>query len=129
CLVEGPLDLLALQHWGVPGLAICGTGVSRAAMCLLTRWQHVYAALDADDAGQKGTARLVDALGERVITVALPAGLKDPAQLASLPQGADLFRSAISQARAHTFADRHACCHARAHLESRALTADCIAPI
>src|SRR5262249_17336791 len=25
CLVEGPLDLLALRHWGVPGVALCGT--------------------------------------------------------------------------------------------------------
>jgi hypothetical protein len=25
CLVEGPLDLLALRKWGVPGLALCGT--------------------------------------------------------------------------------------------------------
>jgi DNA primase len=95
--VEGPLDLLAAQHWGVPGLAICGTGVSRAGLRLLTRWEHVYAALDADDAGQKGTARLVEALGERVISLALPEGRKDPAELAPLPQSDDLFRSAISQ--------------------------------
>ncbi len=35
CIVEGPLDLLALQQWGVPGLALCGTGFSPTTLQLL----------------------------------------------------------------------------------------------
>lgn len=98
CLVEGPLDLLALQQWGIPGLAACGTGFSRTTLLLLGRWEHVYAALDADTAGQEAAARLVQALGCRVVRVALPSGVKDPAELAALPGGGALFRAAIRQA-------------------------------
>jgi len=98
CLVEGPMDLLALRQWGVPGLALCGTGVSPATLDLLGRWERLYAVLDADAAGRAATARLVEALGSRVIPVALPPGIKDPAELAPLPDGHALFRAAIRQA-------------------------------
>jgi len=100
CLVEGPLDLLALRQWGVPGLALCGTGVSPAALELLRRWERLHTVLDADGAGQAATARLVEALGERVIPVTLPAGIKDPAELAPRPDGDSFFGAAIRLALA-----------------------------
>jgi DNA primase len=53
CLVEGPLDLLALRQWGVPGLAVCGTGFSTATLRLLSRWERIYAALDGDAEGRR----------------------------------------------------------------------------
>jgi DNA primase len=98
CLVEGPLDLLALRQWGVPGLALCGTGPSPDTVAQLARWDRLYAVLDADAAGQEATARLVDLLGARVIPVALPPGIKDPADLAQRPDGSELFRGAIRSA-------------------------------
>jgi DNA primase len=98
CLVEGPLDLLALRQWGVPGLALCGTGPSPDTLAQLARWDRLYAVLDADAAGQEATARLVDLLGARVIPVALPPGIKDPADLAQRPDGSELFRGAIRTA-------------------------------
>ena len=52
---------------------------------LLSRWQRVYAAAGADAAGKQATARLIEALGERVVTLDVPVGRKDPAALASLP--------------------------------------------
>jgi DNA primase len=98
CLVEGPLDLLTLRKWSVPGLALCGTGLLPEALASLSRWEHLSTVLDADTAGQEATGRLVEALGSRVITVTLPPETKDPADLASRTDGADLFRAAIRQA-------------------------------
>lgn len=100
CLVEGPLDLLALRQWGVAGLALCGTGVSRATLELLGRWERLYTVFDADAAGQAVSARLIQAFGERVIPVTLPAGIKDPAELAPRPDGDALFGAAVRQALA-----------------------------
>ena len=53
---------------------------------------------DNDTAGQEGTARLVETLGSRVIPVALPLDVKDPAELAPLPDGEALFATAIREA-------------------------------
>ena len=73
CLVEGPLDLLALRQSGRPRpRALRHRPVARHASAQLARWDHVYAVLDADAAGQEATARLVELLGARVIPVALP---------------------------------------------------------
>jgi DNA primase len=69
CLVEGPLDLLTLQQWGIPGLALCGTGFSPATLELLRLWERLYAVLDADPAGQEATTRLANAFGSRLISV------------------------------------------------------------
>jgi DNA primase len=95
CLVEGPTDWLALRQWGVPALALCGTGLAPETLALLERWQRLYAVLDNDQAGQEATARLVDALGSRVIPVKLPAGVKDPAELATRHDGAELLARVI----------------------------------
>src|SRR6266851_6781518 len=98
CVLEGPMDLMALRKWGVPGLALCGAGASPATLELLCRWDRLYAVLDNDTAGQEGTARLVETLGSRVIPVALPRDVKDPAELAPLPDGEALFSAAIREA-------------------------------
>jgi hypothetical protein len=100
-----PLDdcnLLALQQWGVPCLALCGTGFSPTTLYLLDQWERLYAVLDADAAGQEATTRLTEAFGSRAIRVRLPPGVKDPADLASLVDGSALLQQAIRQA-----VDRH----------------------
>ncbi len=102
CIVEGPLDLLTLQQWGVPGLALCGTGFSPTTLQLLGQWERLYSVLDADAAGQEATTRLTEAFGSRVIPVQLPPGVKDPADLASLGDGSALLQDAIRMA-----VDRH----------------------
>jgi DNA primase len=98
CLVEGPLDVLTLQQWGVPGIALCGTGISPATMQLLGQWERLYALLDADPAGQQATTRLTETFGSRVIPVQLPPGVKDPADLARLVDGSALLQEAICRA-------------------------------
>jgi len=92
------MDLMALRKWGVPGLAVCGAAASPATLELLRRWERLYAVLDNDKAGQEGTARMVETLGSRVIPVALPRDVNDPAELAPLPDGEALFCAAIREA-------------------------------
>jgi DNA primase len=72
CLVEGPADLLTLRQWGVPCLALCGTGITPPVLQLLDQWERLYAVLDADAAGREATARLIEAFGSRVLEVQLP---------------------------------------------------------
>jgi DNA primase len=98
CLVEGPLDMLALRQFGVPALALCGTGVSAGALEALKRWQRIYVLLDTDDAGAHATAHLEEALGSRVIPVRLPPNLKDPAELACRADAEEILRAAIRAA-------------------------------
>jgi DNA primase len=97
CLVEGPMDLLALRLWGVTGVALCGTWLNPESLALLRRWPHVYAALDADAAGREATNRLVQALGLRLRSVALPSGPKDPADLVPHSDGEALFTAALRE--------------------------------
>src|SRR5207253_4059184 len=87
----------------------CASGASQASRSAaparrstpslsLPRWDRLYAVLDSDAAGQEATTRLVDLLGARVIPVALPPGIKDPADLAQRPDGPELLRGAIRSA-------------------------------
>src|SRR6187401_822165 len=100
----GLVNLLTLQQWGLPGLALCATGCSPTTLQLLGQWERLYALLDADAAGQEATARLTEAFGSRVISVQLPPGAKDPADLASSVEGSAVLRDAIRKA-----VDRHIC--------------------
>jgi DNA primase len=82
CVVEGPTDLLALRMWGVPGVALCGTRLSPPMLNALDGWQRLYVLLDADEAGQEATTRVVEVFGSRALPVELPPGAKDVAELA-----------------------------------------------
>lgn len=97
-VTEGPFDLLTLRQWGYPALALVGTHARPEATTRLARFQRVYAALDADAAGQAATRALGEALGSRVVPVALPAGVKDVSELAGHPDGQRLFAGALLDA-------------------------------
>ena len=56
--------------------------------------------MDADKAGREATLRSRDALGRNVVPIALPNGVKDPADLATRTDGAALFADAIRDALA-----------------------------
>lgn len=105
CVVEGPVDLLALRMWAVPGVGLAGGHASEQNLRLLECFDRLYLALDQDDAGRKATADFVSRFGPRAVPIALPLGVKDPAELARRVDGARLFRSAL---RAADDADRHA---------------------
>ncbi|MBV9971279.1 MAG: toprim domain-containing protein [Xanthobacteraceae bacterium] len=100
CVVEGPLDLLTLRMWDVPALALAGSYASEHNLRLLERFELLYLALDRDDGGRKATAALVSRFGSRAVPIALPPGVKDPADLAGRLEGERLFRSAIRAADA-----------------------------
>jgi DNA primase len=95
CLVEGPIDLLALRLWGVPGLGLLGNPAPDK-LALLDRFERLYLALDRDEGGRQATARLAEHFGERAIVLELPA--KDLGELARRADGAALFGAAILEA-------------------------------
>ncbi len=100
-VAEGVFDWLLLTGWGLPTCAALGTqGVERIASAL-RGCPRVFLAFDSDDAGCEATDRLLTLLGRRAAAVALPEGVGDVAELASLPQGRALFLRLLSQA-AHT---------------------------
>ncbi|HZR98289.1 MAG TPA: toprim domain-containing protein, partial [Chloroflexota bacterium] len=103
-LVEGVFDWLTLVQWGFPALALVGTRVRPEALRALgARFERVYLALDADDAGREAAAALAGALGPRAVTVRLPAGVKDVAELAPRSDGRAVFADAL-RPEAHALA-------------------------
>jgi hypothetical protein len=61
----------------------------------LAQWQRIYAILDTDSAGKQGIDRLVEAFGSRLVHVRLPAGVKDPGELAVRKDGKALLQASI----------------------------------
>ena len=98
-VVEGPLDLLALRMWGMPGVALAGCAPSREQLSLLTRFDRVYLAFDRDRSGLQATERLATELGKRAVRIDLPAGAKDVADLAQHVDGRRQFELALLEAR------------------------------
>jgi DNA primase len=95
-LVEGVFDWLTLVQWGFPALALVGTRVRPEVLRALgARFERVYLALDADDAGREAAAALAGALGPRAATVRLPDGVKDVAELSPRPDGRAVFADAL----------------------------------
>jgi DNA primase catalytic core len=99
-VVEGVFDLLVLGRWGLPGVALVGTHLGARGLADLEPFRRLYVALDADDAGRAATSALVARLGARATPVRLPAlqGVKDVADLATLPGGREAFLAALADA-------------------------------
>jgi DNA primase len=95
-LVEGVFDWLTLLNWGYPVLALVGTRVGSQAVAALAHFDRVYLLLDNDEAGRDAAVTLVSILGSRAVTVRLP-GVKDVADLATVPKGREIFSRAIGQ--------------------------------
>lgn len=104
CVVEGPVDLLALRMWGVPGVELAGNRLRYENLVQLERFERLYVALDPDAGGQKGTRALVGHLGSRVVRVQLP-GEDDVGKLASYPDGKEQLAAAIVRAAEGTQSD------------------------
>jgi DNA primase len=75
-VVEGIFDLLTLQSWGYPAVALVGTYARPDVMDQLRTFRRAYLVLDQDDAGLEATLKLVEALGSQAVPVALPEGIK-----------------------------------------------------
>jgi DNA primase len=97
-IVEGSFDQLTLSMWGYPVVATLGTHLRSDLVDTLRGFKRQYLVLDNDDAGLEATLRLLQELGSTAIPVALPDGIKDPSQLATLDNGRELFAAALLQA-------------------------------
>ena len=97
-VTEGVFDWLALASWEIPACAALGTkGVERVAAAL-RGCPRVFLAFDSDDGGLEATERLAGLLGRRAAVVALPQGVGDVAELATVPNGRSLFQRLLAQA-------------------------------
>ena len=97
-VTEGVFDWLALASWDIPACAALGTkGVERVAAAL-RGCPRVFLAFDSDDGGLEATERLAALLGRRAAVVALPQGVGDVAELATVPNGRYLFLRLLAQA-------------------------------
>lgn len=59
-VVESPLDAVRLYALGIPAVATYGSSVSDEQLRLLSQWRKVVLALDNDEAGRRGTAKIQD---------------------------------------------------------------------
>jgi DNA primase len=101
-VVEGSFDQLTLSMWGYPVVATLGTHVRSDLVEALRSFQRQYLVLDNDDAGLEATLTLLQELGSTAIPVALPDGIKDPSQLATVANGREQFAAALLQAVGQT---------------------------
>jgi len=99
CVVEGPIDLLALTLWGMPGIALVGNQLRHDRLAQLDRFERLYVALDPDEGGRKGTQSLIAYFGSRAAPIELPDG-DDVGRLAMYQDGEERFRTAVQAALA-----------------------------
>jgi DNA primase len=97
-VTEGSFDYLTLTRWGYPAVATLGTHVRVDLVEELRRFSRQLLVLDNDDAGLEATLTLQQQLGATAIPVALPDGVKDPAQLATLSDGRERLAAALLEA-------------------------------
>jgi DNA primase len=97
-VTEGSFDYLTLRMWGYPAVATLGTHLRADLVDELRRFSRQLLVLDNDDAGLEATLTLQQQLGDTAIPVALPDGVKDPAQLTTLPDGRERFAAALLEA-------------------------------
>jgi DNA primase len=95
-LVEGVFDWLTLLSWGYTALALVGTHVRPAALNALARFERVFLVLDNDEVGRAAAYDLSQALSNQAVIVTLP-GVKDAAELATVPEGRHIFSRAVGQ--------------------------------
>ena len=96
-VTEGLFDWLTLTRWGLPACAALGTqGMERVALAL-RGCPRVAIVFDSDDAGREASQRLSDLLGHRAVTVTLPHGAGDVAELATHLHGRTDFLRLLAQ--------------------------------
>ena len=95
-IVEGPMCALTLAQAGIPALALCGTD-GPEWLPRHTAFRHVFLALDADAAGDKGAEKLADALRSlgALCERLRPEGVKDWNDLLT-SAGPDALRAALA---------------------------------
>src|SRR5690606_18656992 len=77
--------------WNLSVCALLGTHVRAGRLKFLERVREVVIVFDNDDEGQRAAHELAESLGDRARIVALPAGVKDLADLGARPDGRQQF--------------------------------------
>ena len=83
---------------GLFGIRLLGTRVRPDQIDHLRAFARSYLVLDTDDAGVEATLSLQESIGPTAVAVALPEDVKDPAELASRPDGRAVFAEALLKA-------------------------------
>jgi len=96
-VVEGVFDWLTLLKWGYPSLALVGTHARPEVLKALAGFERVYVVFDTDQAGRLAVEELVRGIGGRAVSITLQ-GVKDVAELATLPDGSSRFGWVLRQA-------------------------------
>ncbi len=71
-VVEGQADVLTLEQWGIPAVALAGVSATDGLMEQLARYDRVFVAMDDDVAGKTATGKLAVALGPQTRVVTWP---------------------------------------------------------
>ena len=101
-LLEGVLDALYLNYKGFKSVAVGGTSLSTTQVQALEAvgTQEILLALDMDEAGQRGTEKILRRLASsklRAYVISLPEGYKDADELVR-KAGAEAFQEALDKA-------------------------------
>lgn len=97
-VTEGVFDWLTLIQWSLPAVALLGTRITNRVVHKLTRFPHVYIALDSGNAGRRASTELASALGERAAIIELPLGVHDLNDLGRLADGRRAFERCLELA-------------------------------
>ena len=68
-LVESQINALTLESWGIPAIATFGCNVTPKQMDIINRsgLTHLYICYDGDEAGRKGTRKVLSLLNDGII--------------------------------------------------------------
>ncbi|TAJ19195.1 MAG: toprim domain-containing protein, partial [Dehalococcoidia bacterium] len=99
-IVEGPFDWLTACEWRIPAVALAGTHLTSVALDELAVFDRIYLALDADEPGRRATVAMVEQIGARASTVALPRGVHDLNELGQVEGGRNALLRALADAHA-----------------------------
>lgn len=77
-VVEGQADAVSLGQWGIPAVALAGTAADSQALAnVRERHEHLYIAVDQDQAGQTALLPIGEALGPLSRLIRWPMAHKD----------------------------------------------------
>lgn len=78
CLVEGIIDCISLEQYGIPTVAIIGNNVQdETRLSKLERCDKIYLCLDSDSGGRVGIEAIGRVFADKIQVVELPEG-QDP---------------------------------------------------
>ena len=99
-LCEGAFDMLTLVQWGYPALALLGSHLKAEWVDELAFAERIFIMTDSDEPGRAAAQKLAEIFRERAIIVPPLPQVKDVNELATQPDGQEVFARLVAQARA-----------------------------